>query len=107
MKRSSSVRFGWGGRTDPPSFPTRGRTSPASWLVARDVRLGREELNFSTWGTLSAEKQREKREEIWEELAEGEMPLWFYLPLHPEARLGAEEMAVLRAWAQGPNHDAR
>lgn len=35
-----------------------------------------------------------------EEVEEGEMPLWFYLPLHPEARLSAEDRAVLREWSR-------
>ena len=28
------------------------------------------------------------------------MPLWFYLPLHPEAALSDKDQAVLREWAK-------
>jgi hypothetical protein len=38
--------------------------------------------------------------ESWEEVAEGEMPLWFYLPPHPQARLSAADLVALRAWAE-------
>jgi hypothetical protein len=31
---------------------------------------------------------------------EGEMPLWIYLPTHPDARPSAQDKAVLRAWSQ-------
>jgi hypothetical protein len=81
-------------------WPWWSRVAPASWLVAWDVREAREELNFSSWEKLRARKRAEMREEIWEEVDEGEMPLWYYLPAHPEARLGADEQAILRAWAE-------
>ena len=38
--------------------------------------------------------------EIWEEVQEGEMPPWFYLPLHLEARLSDSDRSLLRAWAK-------
>lgn len=75
------------------------RIAPASWLIARDVSEGREELNFSTWDRLSAEDRAEAIRKSWETVDEGEMPPWFYLPLHPEARLSADDRALLRAWA--------
>ena len=34
----------------------------------------------------------------WEE---GEMPLWFYVPLHPEARPSDADRSGLRGWAIG------
>jgi hypothetical protein len=81
-------------------WPWYSRVAPVSWLVARDVREGREALNYSTWNRLDAEDRREALEESWEETEEGEMPLWFYLPLHPEARLDAADLAVLGAWSR-------
>jgi hypothetical protein len=27
------------------------------------------------------------------------MPLWFYLPVHTEARLSAQDRSILRAWS--------
>lgn len=80
-------------------WPWYSYVAPVSWLVAHDVSEGREHLNFSTWAGYDAEERAEKREEIWEEVDEGEMPLWFYLPLHPDARLGEEEKTALRDWA--------
>jgi hypothetical protein len=41
-----------------------------------------------------------KLKESWEEVAEGEMPPWFYLPVHRDARLSAEDRALLRQWAR-------
>lgn len=74
--------------------------APVSWLVAHDVEEGREHLNFSEWGTLDAEARRELAEECIEEIAEGEMPLWFYTPLHPGSKVNGTELATLRKWAE-------
>ena len=63
-------------------WPWYAHIAPASWLVQKDVDEGREYFNVSAWdqGPLHAD-------EAAEEYEEEEMPLWFYLPLHPEARL--------------------
>jgi hypothetical protein len=81
------------------TWPWYSRVAPVSWLVAHDVEEAREHLNFSEWDQLSTEDQLEGIEEAWEEVEEGEMPLWFYLPLHPEARLSATDREVLKRWA--------
>jgi Haem-binding domain len=75
------------------------RVAPLSWVIAHDVNEGRAVLNFSTWNQLSPEKQAEAMKESWEEVAEGKMPTWYYVPLHPEARLSANDQSVLRGWS--------
>ena len=82
-------------------WPWYAYVAPVSWLVVHDVSEAREHLNFSTWNAYDAKERAENLEEAWEEVEEGEMPLWFYVPLHPEARLSDEDKAVLRAWAVG------
>src|SRR3990172_10477480 len=74
-------------------WPWYAWVAPVSWLVAHDVSEAREHLNFSTWGRYDAEERGENLEEIAEMLEEGEMPPWFYLPLHPHARLSDAELA--------------
>ena len=80
-------------------WPWYSRVAPVSWLLAWDVEEGREELNFSTWNRYKQKKRDKIIKEIWEEVQEGEMPPWFYLPLHPDARLSESDHSVLRAWA--------
>lgn len=63
------------------------------------MREGREALNFSTWNQLGAKEQLEAMHESWEEVAEGEMPPWFYLPPHPETRLSEDDRSLLRVWS--------
>jgi hypothetical protein len=83
-------------------WPWYGRVAPVSWLVARDVRKGRAELNFSTWDQYSTQQQVKQLKEAVKEVAEGEMPPWFYLPAHRDARLSAGDRALLRQWAREP-----
>jgi len=84
-------------------WPWYSRVAPVSWLVARDVHEARKELDFTAWDTYSEKKKSKKLGEVWEEVDEGNMPLWFYVPLHPEARLSDTDLALLRDWtrAQG------
>lgn len=80
-------------------WPWYSRVAPVSWLIARDVRKGREELNFSTWNRISPRQQAKRLQESAEEVAEGEMPPWFYVCIHRDARLTAEDRSALRNWA--------
>jgi hypothetical protein len=90
------------------NWPWYSQVAPVSWLLAWDVHEGREELNFSTWNRYSPKKRNKYIKESWEEIEEGEMPPWFYLPLHPEASLSDQDRTVLREWAKSvvtPNED--
>jgi hypothetical protein len=83
-------------------WPWYSRIAPISWLLAWDVRDGRAELNFSTWNLYGTQQQLEKLKESWDVIAEGKMPPWYYLRLHPEAQLSAAERVLLRQWATPP-----
>lgn len=80
-------------------WPWYSRIAPISWLIAHDVQEAREHLNFSEWDRLGADERGEMIEEIWEEVEGGEMPLWFYLPMHPEARIEDRDRQILKTWA--------
>ena len=81
-------------------WPLYSYVAPISWLVADDVAEGREHMNLSEWGSFTAKKQAEFREEIWEEVEEGEMPLPIYLPTHPEADLSEDQRRILKRWSE-------
>jgi hypothetical protein len=81
-------------------WPWYSAVAPVSWMVARDVRLGRESLNFSTWERDEAQG-RESMAEILETVLEGEMPMAMYVRLHPDAALTSADVSVLRAWCIG------
>lgn len=80
-------------------WPFYSAVAPVSWLLAHDVHEGRRELNFSTWSAERPARQRKRLEKTIAEVEEGEMPPWYYVLVHREARLDAEAQATLRAWA--------
>ncbi|HEX2613441.1 MAG TPA: heme-binding domain-containing protein [Fibrobacteria bacterium] len=80
-------------------WPWYSHVAPVSWLIARDVHEGREEMNFSAWNRLSPGKQKKRFRQSWDLVQKGEMPLWFYVPLHPEAKLSETDRLLLKKWA--------
>jgi heme-binding protein len=81
--------------TDQTVWPWYSAVSPVSWMVARDVQRGRTHLNFSRWNIYSPEMSRLRMGEICEAVRAGKMPLWYYTPIHPNAKLGSREVALV------------
>jgi len=79
-------------------YPWYSKIAPVSWLLSRDIREGRKELNFSEWGTLGKRQQIGKLESIREEVTGGSMPLQVYTLVHRNAKLSPEQVAALSAW---------
>lgn len=73
-------------------WPWYSHVAPASWLLERDVSEAREHFNVSTF-----DRGPGDADEAAEEYESGEMPLWFYEPLHPDAVLSDEDRAALLA----------
>ena len=46
------------------------------------------------------ERESFEDEEIAEVIEDGEMPLWFYIPLHPDAQLSDNDSTTLIRWAK-------
>src|SRR5262249_34944738 len=67
-------------------WPWYAHIAPVSWLLARDVRGGRHEMNLSEWSAFTPRRQANKLKQMCEQIEEHEMPPWFYLPLHPDAK---------------------
>ena len=81
-------------------WPWYSYIAPISWTIESDVKVGRDDLNFSEWSDYSPMKQDFKQAQSGELVAEGEMPLWFYIPLHSEADLSKEEIELIVAWGK-------
>lgn len=86
-------------------WPWYSYVAPLSWKIVHDVDEGRDEMNFSEWSGYSDRKRAKKIHEVWEEVDEGEMPLWFYTPLHSEAELSAADKETLHKWAGAEGKD--
>ncbi len=80
------------------TYPWYTNVAPISWWVKQHINEGREELNFSEWGTFSEKRKKHKLEEVYEEVDEEEMPLKSYLIVHHDAKLTVEQKNDLVAW---------
>lgn len=82
------------------SYPWYNNIAPVSYWLADHVKQGKDELNFSVWGSYSAKKKDHKLEEVVEVIEEGEMPLKEYTWTHAEAKLtDAQKQAIIK-WAK-------
>ena len=80
-------------------WPWYSRVAPMSWLIAHDVRGGRERVNFSDWPHDHPDWAARRWERISEELDYREMPPAKYTLMHPEARLTDDQRKELIQWA--------
>jgi mono/diheme cytochrome c family protein len=72
------------------TWPWYSNVAPVSWLVERDVNDGRRHLDL----TLGIPQRHFP--DVAHEIASGDMPPWFYLPMHPAARPNdAEKQAMI------------
>ncbi len=69
------------------TWPWYSSIAPVSWLVGSDVEEGRAHFNVSMWDAQPVNKGPDAANE----LKDGEMPPWFYVIGHPEAKLSDSE----------------
>jgi cytochrome c551/c552 len=81
-------------------WPWYSKIAPASLLISNDVKEGRREVNFSTWEKYDERRKARKLTEIAKEVQDGDMPPWYYTPLHPDAVLSAKDREIIIKWAK-------
>jgi hypothetical protein len=79
-------------------WPLYSHVFPGSWLMAHDVREGREQMNFSEWGDYDADEQRDILVDICRQVRKGAMPISQYTLLHRSARLTSADVETLCRW---------
>lgn len=72
------------------TWPWYANVAPVSWLVQRDVNGGRRHLNFTEW-----DRTQRHAKDVASEVRRGDMPPWFYLPMHANAKLTDSEKQAL------------
>lgn len=80
-------------------YPWYAYVAPVSWLVTRDVKLGRESLNFSKWEDAGKMQKAKFLSNIVDEVEGKEMPMRIYTIMHPGAKLSEAERQALVDWA--------
>ena len=81
-------------------YPWYSSVAPVSWLVIRDTKEGRKELNFSNWEKYSKMDKAKLLDDISEEVEESEMPMPIYFIMHSDAKLSKENRDELVKWSQ-------
>jgi len=84
------------------AWPWYSAVAPASWIIHRDVDVGRKRLNFSSSGDYADDPGTlaRKLDEIAQSIAAGDMAPWYYRMLHPGAQLGDVQRRSLLAWVK-------
>lgn len=81
-------------------YPWYNNIQPVALFLADHVKEGKEELNFSEFGTFKTKRKLKKLKEIVHEVEEGDMPLSSYTLIHNEAKLTPQEKQMLIDWAK-------
>lgn len=81
-------------------YPWYSYVAPVSWLVAKDTRKAREEVNFSNWGDIEMMDQLAILDDIYSNVEEKHMPLPIYIAMHSEADLDDAQRQKIVEWAE-------
>ena len=79
-------------------WPWYSNVAPVSWLVTSDVNGGRRHMNLSEWSSYPAQKRGKFLDEMCKRVTSGDIPLWFYKPMHPKAWVSKADIDVLCRW---------
>jgi mono/diheme cytochrome c family protein len=78
-------------------WPWYSNVAPVSWLLAVDVQEGRQNLNFSDINGVQRAARGEGGDEISRVIQNGEMPPFYYILQHTDAKLtGAEKQQLIQ-----------
>ena len=88
-------------------WPWYSYVAPLSWMIEKDVSMGRSHMNLSHWDAYSEDQKVGLLTKVGVEVRTRQMPLPKYLTLHPQARLSNDDVAQLYAWVQGERRRLR
>lgn len=81
-------------------YPWYSNIEPMGWLMASHIKQGKEELNFSEFGSYSNRRQLSKLNGIANSIKDDIMPLSSYKLMHKNAALSEKEKTLVINWAQ-------
>lgn len=80
-------------------YPWYVNVQPVAWMLASHIKNGKENLNFSEFGSYSPRKQANKLRAIAKTMDEGSMPLSSYTTMHAEGKLSKQSKDLVSGWA--------
>lgn len=81
------------------SYPWYASMQPFGWILSGHIRKGKDELNFSEFGSYPIRRQQSKLKSIASQVNDNEMPLASYTWMHKKARLSKQEKTMVIEWA--------
>ena len=81
-------------------YPWYINIQPTGWVMANHIRNGKENLNFSEFGTYSKRKQANKLRAIAESINDGSMPISSYTIMHTDAKLTSNDTVIINNWVR-------
>lgn len=84
-------------------YPWYVNIQPVGWLMAKHIKDGKAQLNFSEFGSYSTRRQQSKLKSIASQVSDGDMPLSSYTWMHEKAKLTKAEKELIINWAQQSN----
>jgi Haem-binding domain len=79
-------------------YPWYAQVQPVGWWLADHIKEGKENLNFSVFGTYSAKRAARKLDQSIEEIEDGTMPLPSYTWVHRTSILRPEDKKAVVQW---------
>ena len=80
-------------------YPWYTNIQPVGWILARHIKNGKADLNFSDFGSYTSRRQVSKLKGIVNEVKDDEMPIAAYKLMHKNAKLSKAEKKLLMDWA--------
>ena len=81
-------------------YPWYSHIQPFGWILARHIKRGKSELNFSEFTSYPIRRQISKFKAIASQVEDSEMPLKSYRIRHKQARLSNEEKKLIVIWVR-------
>ena len=81
-------------------YPWYSYIQPVEWMLDRHIKQGKEELNFSEFGSYSERRQLSKLKAIENSIHDETMPLSSYTMIHKNARLSQPDKILIMDWAR-------
>ena len=79
-------------------YPWYSFIQPGAWWMAHHIKEGKQNLNFSEFGSYSNRKQRNKLRSIENSIILGTMPIRVYTILHTDAKLTKVNQQLIVTW---------
>ena len=80
------------------NYPWYSNIQLLSWMMAKHIKEGKEQLNFSDFGSNTTRKQISKLKEMANQINDDEMPITSYKMIHKDADLTKEQQTLVSKW---------